>query len=100
MSGVHYDDLAVKYGTLDALTTELGNQAKALEENLEALKKAVLEAAEGWGGEAYNAFQSKSGEWDRHARAIHQALVDITHRVHLAGGDYRAGDKKAASYFL
>ncbi|MFI1169445.1 WXG100 family type VII secretion target [Streptomyces sp. NPDC020801] len=99
MSGVHYNDLAVKYGTLDALTTELGNQAKALEENLEALKQAVLQAAEGWGGEAYNAFHSKSAEWDRHARTIHQALVDIGQRVHLAGGDYRAGDKKAAGYF-
>ncbi|MCX4577880.1 MULTISPECIES: WXG100 family type VII secretion target [Streptomyces] len=99
MSGVHYQDLAVKYGTLDALTTELGNQAKKLEEDLGALKQAVLDAAEGWGGEAYDAFQAQSKEWDNHATAVHQALLSISQKVHQAGGDYRGGDLKGASYF-
>ncbi|MEU7061241.1 WXG100 family type VII secretion target [Streptomyces sp. NPDC046197] len=95
----HYEGLAVKYGTLDALATELGNLAKQLESDLTALKKGVHDAAEGWAGEAYEAFNRKSREWDNHTSAIHQALVSITHKVHQAGGDYRGGDKKAASYF-
>ena len=99
MSGVHYDELAVTYGTMDALATELGNQAKKLEEDLEALKQAVLNVSSGWGGEAYQEFQKKSKEWDTHARAIHQALVNISQRVQTAGGDYRGGDLKGASYF-
>ncbi|MEU3950275.1 WXG100 family type VII secretion target [Streptomyces sp. NPDC029526] len=100
MSGVHYDELAVKYGTMDALATELGDQAKKLEEDLEALKKAVLDAAAGWGGEAYEEFTKKSKEWDRHARGIHQALTSIAQRVGTAGGDYRGGDLKGSSYFM
>lgn len=46
MSGVHYDELAVTYGTMDALATELGDQAKKLEEDLEALKQAVLNVSQ------------------------------------------------------
>ncbi|CAL9439294.1 WXG100 family type VII secretion target [Streptomyces sp. NPDC029044] len=99
MSGAHYDELAVTYGTMDALATELGNQAKKLEEDLEALKQAVLNVSAGWGGEAYEEFQKKTKQWDTHARGIHQALVNISQRVRTAGGDYRGGDLKGASYF-
>ncbi|MEV7994521.1 WXG100 family type VII secretion target [Streptomyces sp. NPDC086077] len=100
MSGAHYDELAVTYGTMDALATELGNQAKKLEEDLEALKQAVLNVSSGWGGEAYSEFQKKSAQWDKHARGIHAALVQIGQRVQTAGGDYRGGDLKGASYFM
>ncbi|MYQ98546.1 WXG100 family type VII secretion target, partial [Streptomyces sp. SID6139] len=41
----------------------------------------------------------KSVKWDQHANGIHQALLSITQRVHSAGGDYRGGDLKGASYF-
>ncbi len=95
----HLQDLAVKYGTLDALATELGNLAKQLESDLTALKKGVHDAAEGWAGDAYDSFQRKSKEWDSHTSAIHQALLSITQKVHQVGGDYRGGDKKAASFF-
>ncbi|MDQ0598510.1 WXG100 family type VII secretion target [Streptomyces canus] len=99
MSGVHYGDLAVSYGVMDALATELGNQAKKLEEDLEALKKAVLDVSGGWAGEAHAEFAKKAKDWDTHASAIHQALVQISQKVHTAGGDYRGGDLKGASYF-
>ncbi|MFF4591313.1 WXG100 family type VII secretion target [Streptomyces sp. NPDC001388] len=99
MSGAHYDDLAVTYGTMDALATELGDQAKKLEDDLEALRKAVLDVSAGWGGSAHDTFAGKSKQWEGHARAIHSALLQISHLVHTAGGDYRGGDLKGASYF-
>ncbi|MER5180198.1 WXG100 family type VII secretion target [Streptomyces sp. NPDC002896] len=99
MVNAHYDELAVKYGSLDALATELGNQAKKLEGDLEALKRAVVEVTSGWEGEAQRAFAVQQKEWDKHATGIHQALVSIAQKVHQAGGDYRAGDLKGASYF-
>jgi WXG100 family type VII secretion target len=99
MVDAHYDGLAVKYGGLDAMTTELGNQAKKLEEDIQALKSAVMQAAAGWEGEAANAFGQKMKQWDADAAAIHTALVSIGQKVTLAGGDYRAGDLKGASYF-
>ncbi|MFG2134232.1 WXG100 family type VII secretion target [Streptomyces sp. NPDC048751] len=99
MAGVHYDELAVKYGGLDAITTELGNQAKKLEEDLQALKAAVVQAAAGWEGEAATAFGEKMKQWDADAAAIHTALVSIGQKVNTASGDYRGGDLKAASYF-
>ncbi|MEU9579979.1 WXG100 family type VII secretion target [Streptomyces chilikensis] len=93
------DELAVKYGGLDAITTELGNQAQKLEEDLGALKSAIAQAASGWEGEAATMFQQSMVEWDRHANAIHQALMQIGQKVGAAGGDYRGGDLKAAGYF-
>ncbi len=99
MANVHYDELAVKYGGLDAITTELGNQAKKLEADLQALKSAVVQAAADWEGESQNAFAIKMKEWDNHVSAIHTALVTIGQKVGQAGGDYRGGDLKAAGYF-
>ncbi|MDX3386136.1 WXG100 family type VII secretion target [Streptomyces niveiscabiei] len=99
MVNVHDGEMAVKYGGLDAITTELGAQAAKLEEDLTALKSAVLRAAAGWEGEAANAFGQKMKEWDTNAANIHAALVSIGHKVSDASGDYRGSDLKAASYF-
>jgi WXG100 family type VII secretion target len=52
-----------------------------------------------WEGEAHQAYIKRQAEWDREARAIHEALHAIGRAVHAAGGDYMGGDKKAASYF-
>lgn len=96
---MNQDELAVKYGGLDALTTELGTQAQKLEQDLGALKSAIAQAATGWEGEAATAFQEVMVEWDKHANAIHTALMQIGSKVSQAGGDYRGGDLKAAGYF-
>ncbi|ARX86868.1 MULTISPECIES: WXG100 family type VII secretion target [Streptomyces] len=99
MVSVNRDELAVKYGGLDAITTELGIQAKQLESDLGDIKRAVARVAEGWEGEAHTAYTLKQKEWDKHASAIHTALMQIGQKVSQAGGDYRGGDLKGASYF-
>lgn len=95
----HEGELAVKYGGLDAMATELGNQAKKLEQDLHEIKAAVKAAAAGWEGDAHTTYTEVQTAWDKDAAIIHKALMDITRVVHNAGGDYRGGDKKAASYF-
>ncbi|MEU8958353.1 WXG100 family type VII secretion target [Streptomyces sp. NPDC048518] len=99
MANVHSGELAVKYAGLDNITTELGIQAKQLEADLADIKRAVAKVAEGWEGEAHRAYVEKQQQWDKHVEAIHRALVDIGHRVGQAGGDYKGGDLKGASYF-
>ncbi|MFH8611764.1 WXG100 family type VII secretion target [Streptomyces sp. NPDC018029] len=99
MANVHLNELAVKYSGLDAIATELGIQAKQLEADLADIKRAVAKVAEGWEGEAHKAYLVKQEAWDKHAQAIHRALVDIGQKVGQAGGDYRGGDLKGASYF-
>lgn len=93
------DELVVKYGALDATATELGNQAKQLEQDLEDIKKAVASVAAGWQGEAHTFYVEMQQKWDKEAKDIHQALLAISQVVARAGGDYMGGDKKAASYF-
>jgi WXG100 family type VII secretion target len=99
MANPHYDELAVKYGGLDAMATELGNQAHRLEQDLHDIRQAVKAAAAGWEGDAHTTYTEVQQAWDKDAQVIHKALTDITRLVHQAGGDYRGGDKKAASYF-
>ncbi|MFG3206231.1 WXG100 family type VII secretion target [Streptomyces sp. NPDC048192] len=89
----------VHYDGLDHIATEIANQAKNLEASLETIKREVQNVSGMWEGEAHQAYIKRQAEWDREARAIHEALHAIGRAVHAAGGDYMGGDKKAASYF-
>ncbi|WP_338701180.1 WXG100 family type VII secretion target [Streptomyces sp. Q6] len=93
------DGLTVKYDGLDMAATTIGNEAKALESDLAELRQLVVRSQEYWAGEAQSKFGEKLQKWDKEADDIHQALTGIGHTVHTSGGDYMAGDKKAASYF-
>ncbi|NEB75065.1 WXG100 family type VII secretion target [Streptomyces sp. SID14478] len=93
------DGLAVKYDALDMAATTIGNEAKALEQDLAELRQLVVRSQEYWEGDAQAGFHGKLQKWDKEAGEIHTALTGIGHVVHTSGGDYMAGDKKAASYF-
>ncbi|GAA2729808.1 MULTISPECIES: WXG100 family type VII secretion target [Streptomyces] len=93
-------ELEVSYGSLDETATQLANHARRLEEGLEAIKQKVAGVASMWEGEAHNAYTEQQAAWDREAKGIHEALVQIGKVVHAAGGDYQGGDRKAASYFM
>lgn len=95
-----YQDLAVKYGTLDALTTELYDLIKQFGDQVELLKADVDRVAASWEGEAHGAFKTQHEAWDKHANGIRDALGAVTKVIGNAGGDYRGGDLKGASYFL
>lgn len=93
------DGLLVTYDGLDSAATQIGNEAKALDADLEELKQMVVKSLEYWEGEAQGTFDSKLKRWDKEAKDIHTALTGIGHVIGQAGGDYMGGDKKAASYF-
>ncbi|MET7318897.1 WXG100 family type VII secretion target [Streptomyces thermoviolaceus] len=93
------DGMKVTYSALDQTATQIGNEAKALEQDLRDLKNLVMKSRQYWEGEAQSDFDAKLHRWDKEANDIHVALTSIGHVVHTAGGDYMAGDKKAASYF-
>ncbi|MFF8596864.1 WXG100 family type VII secretion target [Streptomyces sp. NPDC015220] len=93
------DGLSVTYNGLDIAATKIGNEAKALDQDLEELRKLVVQSLQYWEGEAQGTFHEKLQKWDKEANDIHTALTGIGHVVHQAGGDYMDGDKQAASYF-
>jgi WXG100 family type VII secretion target len=93
------EGLLVTYDGLDTAATQIGNEAKALEADLQELKQLVIKSLEYWEGEAQSTFDQKLQKWDREANDIHTALTGIGHVVGQSGGDYMGGDKKAASYF-
>ncbi|MFE1952970.1 WXG100 family type VII secretion target [Streptomyces sp. NPDC059524] len=93
------DGLLVTYDGLDTAATQIGNEAKALEQDLEELKQMVVKSLQYWEGESQSTFDQKLHRWDKEANDIHTALTGIGHVVGQSGGDYMGGDKKAASYF-
>ncbi|AJE42825.1 MULTISPECIES: WXG100 family type VII secretion target [Streptomyces] len=93
------DGLAVTYDGLDIAATTIGNEAKALETDLQEIKQLVANTVQYWEGEAQSTYGEKQAAWDKEAADIHQALQSIGHVVGTAGGTYMGGDKKAASYF-
>jgi len=93
------DGLLVTYDGLDQAATQIGNEAKTLEADLEELKQLVVKSQEYWAGEAQGTFGEKLQKWDKEASDIHTALKSIGHVVGTSGGTYMDGDKKAASYF-
>ncbi|MET9497808.1 WXG100 family type VII secretion target [Streptomyces sp. NPDC006552] len=93
------DGLLVTYDGLDQAATQIGNEAKALEADLQELRQLVVKSQEYWAGEAQGTFGEKLQKWDKEAADIHQALTGIGHVVGQSGGTYMDGDKKAAGYF-
>ncbi|MCQ4213890.1 WXG100 family type VII secretion target [Streptomyces longispororuber] len=93
------DGLLVTYDGLDQAATQIGNEAKALEADLQELKQMVVKSLQYWEGEAQSTFDQKLKKWDQEASDIHTALTGIGHVVGTSGGTYMDGDKKAASYF-
>jgi WXG100 family type VII secretion target len=94
------EGMSVTYDALDVAATTIGNEAKALEQDLEELKQMVVKSLQYWEGEAQGTFDEKLRKWDKEANDIHTALTGIGHVVRMAGGEYMEGDKQAASYFL
>lgn len=99
MTSTNPDDLHVHYASLEQAATQLGKNAQNLEQSIADLKRAVLNVAQGWDGEAYNAFQAKSQQWDKRATAIKEALDQIGREVCLASERYYHQDLKAVHYF-
>ncbi|MFD7438977.1 WXG100 family type VII secretion target [Streptomyces sp. NPDC059861] len=94
------DGLSVSYDALDFAATNIGNEAKLLEQDLQELRKMVESSRQYWAGKAQSEYGNKLARWDTEAGDIHQALMSIGQVVGRAGGTYMEGDKKAASYFL
>ncbi|WP_171114381.1 MULTISPECIES: WXG100 family type VII secretion target [Streptomyces] len=94
------DGLSVSYDALDFAATNIGNEAKQLEQDLQELRKMVESSQQYWTGVSQEEYRQKLARWDTEANDIHQALTGIGQVVGQAGGTYMEGDKKAASYFL
>ncbi|OIJ65654.1 WXG100 family type VII secretion target [Streptomyces mangrovisoli] len=93
------DGLSVTYDGLDHAATNIGNEAKQLEQDLAELRNLVVKSLQYWEGQAQGTFNEKLHKWDKEAGDIHTALAGIGHVVYQSGGTYMEGDKKAASYF-
>ncbi len=94
------EGMSVTYSALEMAATTISNEAKTLGQDLDELKQMVVKSLQYWEGDAQSGFDEKLRRWDKDANDIHTALTGISNVVRTAGGDYREGDKQAASYFL
>ncbi|MFE7355935.1 WXG100 family type VII secretion target [Streptomyces sp. NPDC057543] len=91
--------LVVTYASLDLAAGDIERQSKQLEEDLASIKRMIANVSQLWVGEAKTAYDEAQQGWDNDARAIHNALSDISRKVRDAGTAYHAGDKRARANF-
>ncbi|MCX5034970.1 WXG100 family type VII secretion target [Streptomyces coelicoflavus] len=96
--GRNADGLAVTYDGLDFAATNLANEAKLLDEDIQHLTKLVQDCQQYWEGKAHGAFNVKLTAWRTETTAIHEALMGIGHVVGTSGGTYMEGDLAASKY--
>ncbi|MFC7813446.1 MULTISPECIES: WXG100 family type VII secretion target [unclassified Streptomyces] len=92
------DGLQVTYDGLDFAATNLANEAKLLDEDIQHLTKMVESSRQYWEGKAQDAFAVKLEAWRKETGEIHQALMGIGHVVGSSGGTYMEGDLAASRY--
>ncbi|RSN52300.1 WXG100 family type VII secretion target [Streptomyces sp. WAC 04229] len=92
------DGLQVTYDGLDFAATNLANEAKLLDEDIQQLTKMVEGSKQYWAGKAQEAYGLKLELWRKETSDIHQALMSIGHVVGSSGGTYMEGDLAASRY--
>ncbi|CAL9612623.1 WXG100 family type VII secretion target [Streptomyces sp. NPDC057245] len=92
------DGLQVTYDGLDVAATNIANEAKLLDEDIQQLRKMVEGSKQYWVGKAQGTYDEKLRRWDKEASDIHQALMGIGHVVGSSGGTYMEGDLAASRY--
>ncbi|MFD5653298.1 MULTISPECIES: WXG100 family type VII secretion target [unclassified Streptomyces] len=98
MSGRNGEGLQVTYDGLDVAATNIANEAKLLDEDIQQLTKMVEASKQYWAGKAQAAYDEKLRLWRNETTDIHQALMGIGHVVGSSGGSYMEGDLAASRY--
>lgn len=96
----NFDGLNVSYSGLDSAASRLASEAKILGQDLQELRRMVVQSQQYWEGEARGTFGEKLEKWDKEAADIQAALASIGKVVREAGGEYKEGDMQAARHFL
>ncbi|MCD9872098.1 WXG100 family type VII secretion target [Streptomyces guryensis] len=83
-------ELKVHFETLAEATEELDSVAKALEEHLAELDRAVSRIAESWEGDAHEAFHGYYQQWSSASRSLHRTVRTLHKSLRTAHGNYSA----------
>ncbi|MFE9883399.1 WXG100 family type VII secretion target [Streptomyces scopuliridis] len=91
--------MIVTYASLDAAAGDIRKQADKLDRSLDAIQAKIRSVSDLWEGEAREAYNIAQADWDRKAKEIHTALLQISRAVQEAAPAYKAGDKRSAANF-
>lgn len=91
--------MLVTYSSLNEASSTIKAQADRLDQSLEAIQAKIRSVSDLWAGEAREAYNTSQAEWDKDAKGIHTALLQISKAVADAAPAYQAGDRKAAANF-
>ncbi|MFE3329071.1 WXG100 family type VII secretion target [Streptomyces sp. NPDC059176] len=94
------DTMVVTYASLTEAAGEIRKQANKLDQSLEAIQAKIRQVSALWEGEAREAYNTAQADWDKQAKEIHTALMEIAGRVDEAAPAYKGGDKRAAQNFM
>ncbi|HEY3750246.1 MAG TPA: WXG100 family type VII secretion target [Pseudonocardiaceae bacterium] len=91
------DTIAVNFGAVSNLASQVDSQVKQIEGQLETLKAAIQKLAQEWQGGANEAFQAVQNNWNQSADDLNQVLAKIATAVHAAHDAYQQTESKNTS---
>ncbi|MEU1118306.1 MULTISPECIES: WXG100 family type VII secretion target [unclassified Streptomyces] len=95
----NFDRTAVNYDTVTTAATDVRNNAKSMDDQLEELMREVARVAETWDGEAKTAYRDIQGQTDAEMNGMVQKLARIARLLDESVVGYSDTDKGNAARF-
>ncbi|HEX6345449.1 WXG100 family type VII secretion target [Umezawaea sp.] len=87
-------DIKIDFGSMDALASDIGNQASTLQSTLENLKSRIDPVIAQWEGSTSGAYQASQNKWNQAAEDLQQVLAQIGTAVRAAGEAFQQGEQQ------
>ncbi|HEX3784638.1 MAG TPA: WXG100 family type VII secretion target [Pseudonocardiaceae bacterium] len=91
------DEIAVSFGELEALGSQISSTTQQIESELESLKSQIANLNQIWEGSAGSGFQATKAKWDSAAADLTSVLGAIGAAVSAAEEQYRSTESKNTS---
>ncbi|MEU1333953.1 WXG100 family type VII secretion target [Streptomyces sp. NPDC005865] len=95
----NFDRTAVNYDTVTTAATDVRNNAKSMDDQLEELMREVARVAETWDGEAKTAYRDIQGQTDAEMNGMVHKLTRIARLLDDSVVGYRDTDHGNAARF-
>ncbi|MCL1842013.1 MAG: WXG100 family type VII secretion target [Propionibacteriaceae bacterium] len=91
--------IVVNHGALDNTSTQLTNDANAIQATLDELDSKIQQLLGSWSGDAQTAYTQAKNKWSSAMTEIRQTLSTISTQLSEANDQFGSIDKQGASMF-
>lgn len=87
-------NIKVSFGSLEALSADIGVQVAAIEGNIETLRTQIQSVEDAWGGDASQGFNATQKQWEVAANDLRGVLARIKIAVETSTNGYQDAENR------